>query len=250
MFLTQVIDRVVDSALALIYPQPCHVCGKSVESRADGFACSECWVATRVFSESDPVCWKCGAFARGTTSPALREQVRCRACEEDAFTAARACGIYEKALRANVLALKRQPHLSSRIIQLLSGAARKDPLNRCTCIVPVPLHPERQRVRGFNQAELISTELSRVIGVSLAAENLFRVLHTERHRAGMDAKARRQTVESAFAVRVPRLLRNQDILLVDDVFTSGATASACAGALVEAGARSVFVLTIARTMKY
>ena len=247
MFLTDAITRVCDSALALVYPQPCHVCGRSVESRSDGCACRDCWSATRLFPASAALCWKCGALARGTIKIESRELVRCRHCDEDAFAGARACGIYERALRAVVLSLKRQPYIPGRVAELLATTAQQHPLDGCTRIIPVPLHPQRLLVRGFNQAEVIAAEVSRKTGLPLDSRNLFRTVHTERHRAGMDAKSRRETVEEAFAVRVTRLIIDESILLVDDVFTSGATASACASALLRAGARSVFVLTIART---
>jgi ComF family protein len=110
----------------------------------------------------------------------------------------------------------------------------------------VPLHPSRQKSRGFNQAEIIASVVARSTGKIFDSGSLFRVLHTERHRAGMDAKARRETVEGAFAVRNRRLIADESILLVDDVFTTGATASACAQALLDAGAKEVLVLTIAR----
>lgn len=250
MFLTDAITRACDSALALVYPQPCHVCGQSVESRSEGCACRACWNSTRIFTSSNVVCWKCGAVAGGSIEIDSRESVRCRRCDLDTFDAARACGIYEKALRATVLSLKRQPYVPSRVSELLTSTARLDPFASCTRIIPVPLHPHRYRARGFNQAEVIGADVAKRTGLRLDSGNLFRTIHTERHRAGMDARSRRETVEDAFGVRVPGLIINESILLVDDVFTSGATASACASALLAAGARSVFVLTIARTANF
>ena len=76
--------------------------------------------------------------------------------------------------------------------------------------------------------------------------SLVRVTSTEKYRAGLDRKGRRDTVAGAFEVAHPRLVAGENILLVDDVFTTGATVSACAEALFAAGANSVFVLTIAR----
>ena len=76
--------------------------------------------------------------------------------------------------------------------------------------------------------------------------SLVRVSSTEKYRAGLDAKGRRDTVTGAFEVRHPRLIANENVLLVDDVFTTGATVSACAAALLGAGAHNVFVLTISR----
>lgn len=246
MFLTQAISQVYDSALALLYPQACAMCGKSVESRADGFACSTCWLATSVFTGVEAICWKCGMPAKGAVFPEHHAVVRCGRCDGEAFTAARSCGLYEKALRAAVLSLKSQPYVPGRLARLLESAAYRAPLNRADRIIPVPLHPRRQRTRGFNQAKIIGSALARRTGRLLDHSSLFRVLDTERHRAGMDSIARRETVEGAFAVRYPRLIAGESIMLVDDVFTTGATASACAKVLFSAGAKEVLVLTIAR----
>jgi ComF family protein len=110
----------------------------------------------------------------------------------------------------------------------------------------VPLHPKRQRSRGFNQAAIIAEVLSNRLGLPLDEVSLVRLTSTEKYRAGLDAKGRRDTVAGAFEVRHPRLIANETILLVDDVFTTGATVSACAAALLAAGAQHVFVLTISR----
>src|SRR6476660_8294670 len=115
MFLTDVISRVYDSALALVYPQPCQVCGRSVESRADGCACRDCWNSTTLIRPPAALCWKCGALARGTIKLESGELVLCRRCDDDGYSGARACGIYELALRAVVLSLKRQPHIPWRV---------------------------------------------------------------------------------------------------------------------------------------
>jgi len=248
MFLTRAINQIYDSALALVYPQVCAVCAASVEARADGVACATCWQSTRVFSGDEQICWKCGVLSKGTVSHEQRELIRCGHCDGEPFTAARSCGIYEKALRAAVLSLKNQPYVPRRLVQLLKEVADRPPLDRATRIIPVPLHPKRQRVRGFNQAENIGSAVARGSDRFLDRLSLFRVVHTDRHRAGMDAKARRETVEGAFAVRHPRLIAGESILLVDDVFTTGATASACASSLINAGAKEVFVLTIARAL--
>jgi ComF family protein len=172
--------------------------------------------------------------------------VRCGRCDEEAFTGARACGLYEGALRASILELKREPHVPTRLTHLLLDAQRRAPIKSANLIVPVPLHPMRERERGFNQASLLARALARLSGLPLDDHSVVRRLHTERHRAGMDAKARRKSVAEAFAVRDPKLVAGQRVLLIDDVFTTGATVSACASALKDAGAEEVFVLTVAR----
>lgn len=247
--LTNRLDRLFDAALALVYPQPCAACGvRGVERRADWPACAECWASTRLFAGDETLCWKCGAPAGGEVPPEVRPSVRCRRCDAEAFTAARACGLYEGALRAAVLGLKRDPFVPARLALMLREAARRAPLDAASLVVPVPLHPARRRERGFNQAALLAASVAEGAGLPLDRRSLARVAHGERRRAGMDARARRESVEGAFAAARPRLIRGESVLLVDDVFTTGATASACARALLDAGARAVFVLNAARAV--
>jgi ComF family protein len=203
-----------------------------------------------MFTGTETLCWKCGLPSKGTVADEKREQVRCRRCDDDAFTAARACGIYEGALRAAVLSLKREQHICSRLKQLMAATQKQYPLSEATRIVPVPLHPEREKARGFNQAAVIARELSRSTSLPLDEVSLVRAQHTNRHRAGMDWKGRRDTVADAFRVMYPALINGERVLLVDDVFTTGATVSSCAKTLLDAGATEVFVLTLARPVRY
>lgn len=247
--LTNTLDRLFDAALALVYPQGCAACGvRGVERRADWPACAACWAATRLFAGNETLCWKCGAPAGGEVPEEVRPSVRCRRCDPEEFTAARACGLYEGALRAAVLGLKRDPFVPPRLALMLREAARRAPLDAARVVVPVPLHPARERVRGFNQAALLASAVARGAGLPLDGWSLARVGHSKRHRAGMDARARRESVSEAFAVARPRLVRGESVLLIDDVYTTGATASACARALLDTGARAVFVLTAARAV--
>ena len=247
MWLARQLDALYDATLALVYPMKCAACGAaSVEGRRDAPACSACWQATTIFTGDETCCWKCGELARADVPPEKRLDVRCRRCDALAFTAARAVGKYEGALRACVLTLKHEPEVSERLGRLLLAAQQRPPLDTATRIVPVPLHAERERERGFNQAVTLAHTLALLSGLPLDEWSVARTKHTPRHRAGMDARARRETVESAFQVERPRLVEGERILLVDDVFTTGATGSACAQALKEAGALDVFVLTVAR----
>jgi ComF family protein len=250
MLLTRASSLGYDSLLALVYPQACAVCGDSVESRALGSACAKCWQQTRLFSGTETLCWKCGQPSLGTVPEEKHEEVRCRRCEHDSFTAARACGVYEGALRASVLLLKRTPSICHKLREQLVSTQQRSPLNKATRIIAVPLHAEREQARGFNQATLIGRELSRATSLPLDEVSLVRVKNVKRHRAGMDAKGRRDTVAAAFRVTHPALVAGERVLLVDDVFTTGATVSSCASALLDAGALEVFVLTIARPVRY
>ncbi|PYS71010.1 MAG: hypothetical protein DMF73_11575 [Acidobacteria bacterium] len=235
-----------DAALALVYPQPCAICGGSVESRHDGVACARCWNEAPLFRGDETLCWKCGALSLANVSDDKRKTIRCSRCDDDAFTAARACGLYEGALRASILELKRQPHVARRVAQLMFDVQQREPLNRADVIISVPLHHDRERERGFNQASVLARELARLVGLPFDEHSVVRRVHTERHRAGMDAKARRQSVANAFTVRHPKSIAGKRVLLIDDVFTTGATVSACATTMKDAGVTEVFVLTVAR----
>jgi competence protein ComFC len=115
-------------------------------------------------------------------------------------------------------------------------------------IIPTPLHPERLAERGFNQAEVVARELASLTGLRVDSTAVVRVKKTERHRAGLGARERARSLEKAFRVRAPRLVKDRVTLLVDDVMTTGSTAGEIARALLDGGARTVKVLTLARAM--
>lgn len=250
MFATTLTSQLYDAALALVYPQACAVCGSSVESRHDGVACAACWNATHLFRKDDTLCWKCGLFTAASITADRRKRVRCGQCDDDAFDAARACGFYEGALRASILELKRQPCVAQRLTRLMFDTLQRQPVKSADLIIPIPLHPSRERERGFNQAALLARELARLTHLPLDEYSIVRSVHTERHRAGMDSRARRDSVADAFVVRHPDSIAGRRVLLIDDVFTTGATVSACAAVLKDAGAKEVFVLTLARPERY
>lgn len=241
-----VISGAYDAVLTLVYPQRCGACNGPVESRHDGAACADCWQATRLFDEDDALCGKCGALSAAPFASTNRAALRCGHCDSYAFTAARAGGLYEGALRASVLALKREPDVARRLIETLQQTQARAPLADADLIVPVPLHGSRERERGFNQAIVLARELARATRLPIDEHTLVRRVHTERHRAGMDARARRDSVAGAFEVRQAKTIAGRNLLLIDDVFTTGATVSECAAVLKSAGAAEVYVLTIAR----
>jgi ComF family protein len=147
-----------------------------------------------------------------------------------------------------VIELKRVPQVPRRLAALMLETCRRPPLDRATLIVPVPLHPQRETERGFNQAMVLARVVSGLTRLPIAENCLLRVAHTERHRAGMDAQARRESVEGAFALVNPRFVEDESVLLIDDVLTTGSTLSACAVALRIAGVREVLALTLARRL--
>ncbi|MEP6788419.1 MAG: ComF family protein [Acidobacteriota bacterium] len=234
-----------NSLLSLIYPQECRVCNGAVETHEDGVACADCWAATRIFTGCEMLCDKCGAFFGDEAAPV---PVRCHKCDEHHYDKATAVGIYEKALAASIIDLKAKPLLAHRLREAITQTLKRAAHLNADMIVPIPLSKHRKLERGFNQAEVIAAELSRVSGMPVDASSLARKVHTPIHRMGMDQKARELTVNNAFEVTRPKLMSGRNVLLVDDVFTSGATASSCAKVLKKNGAQSVRVFTLARAV--
>ena len=161
------------------------------------------------------------------------------------FAALAASGPHTGLLRQALLALKygnaqqlAEP-LGARLAELLALLAWQVDL-----LLPVPLHPERERERGYNQAQLLADALGARLGIPLQPAALRRVVAT-RAQVGLDQQQRRRNVHAAFAAD-SRLVHGQHLLLVDDVYTTGATLEACAQALQDSGALSIHGLTLTR----
>ncbi|MCU1290206.1 MAG: putative amidophosphoribosyltransferase [Acidobacteria bacterium] len=236
-------NQVSNFLLALAYPQACHICERSVEDFSDGIACRKCWKKTRIFCGKETLCDKCGAFLSESEKPV---KTFCHRCDLDYYDAARAAGIYEKALAASVIQLKNEPHAAKTLRNLFISAFYNADFHDANLIIPVPLSKQRFLERGHNQAGVLADVLKKETKIKTDHKSLARKIHTPAHRAAMDEKARELSVKNAFEAARPEFIKNQIVLLVDDVFTSGATVSACAKVLKKAGASKVYVLTVAR----
>jgi ComF family protein len=156
-------------------------------------------------------------------------------------------GPYAGVLRAQVLFLKKKPYVCPRLREEIRKTVAGEPAFRdVQLVLPIPLHPRRRRERGYNQAELVAEEVARALARPLRREVVRRVIYTEPHRAGADAVARARSVARCFAVASPDALRGRVVLLVDDVYTTGATLNECAQTVRQAGARAVYGFVVAR----
>lgn len=237
------LTKIFDSLLTLAYPQACQVCQNSVENSCDGVVCRNCWKQTRVFSGKETVCHKCGKFLNDSENDF---QIFCHQCDEHFYDRARAVGLYENGLQASILHLKREPFVAKQLRKLFTSAFENSSFGNADKIIPVPLSKKRFLERGFNQAAVLAEILANSVKPEVDEYTLIRKIHTPIHRAGMDTKARELTVKNAFEVKRPKLIEGKKVLLVDDVFTSGATVSACAKILKKSGAEKVYVFTLAR----
>lgn len=135
--------------------------------------------------------------------------------------------------------------LTKYLARVLEGEVRK--MEWPDVIVPVPLHPKRLRSRGFNQSVIVARPLAKRLGITFDVETLVRATdpgpQVERER-----KERIKAVKGIFAVKNPRAIKGKNVLLIDDVLTTGATVNECARVLKKSGATRVDILTIARTL--
>ena len=178
-----------------------------------------------------PVCAACPERARGL------DYVR---------AAARYDGVTREALHAFKFRGRRAlaTPLGDLLVETATGRLPAGPPD---VLLPVPLHPRRERERGFNQAALLARALGRAWSRPVREDVLVRTVATA-SQTELDATARRANVRNAFRIRRPALVAGRHVALVDDVFTTGATLSECARCLREAGAARVGALTLARVV--
>jgi ComF family protein len=232
--------------LNLLFPPLCASCRAPVAQAHS--LCAPCW--GRIVFLADPICFVCGfPFEIDAGIDTL-----CAGCQQrmPAFDRARALMRYDEASRDPILALKRADRLD-----LVPGFARwiavagRELLLETDIIVPVPLHWKRLWGRRFNQSALIAGALGKLAGKPVDTLLLRRARATPSQGEMPSAGARRRNVQGAFRLtrKHEGRVRGKTILLIDDVFTTGATIEACAGSLKRAGASRVLVLTLARVVR-
>ena len=234
------------AALDLVFPARCPVCEATLGTGRRDPLCGACWSGiTRIEA---PFCSRCGVplYRLEGPVPPLDVGHECGVCATapPAFDWARAAARYEGPLREAVHRFKfgRRVTLARPLAALIvEECAAAVPAG--AVIVPVPLARERERERGFNQASLLAERLARALHARWRPRWLARPRATAPQTA-LDATERRANVRGAFVASTSAA--GADVVLVDDVLTTGATAAECAHALRAAGARSVGVLTVAR----
>lgn len=241
----------IDALASVLFAAPCRVCGQPLRNASRIPICTACLEGfDRI---TDPLCLGCG---RPFVSPVAAEAGRplCRLCRAGfyAFERARSFAAYDDALSEAISLLKYEE--VTRLGQwfaarLAETVAREGGEWRADVVAPVPLHPERQRERGYNQAELIARPLAKRLGLRCDARLLVR-LKPRPPRLLLSRRERWESVRGAYATHPGRDVDNLRVLLVDDVLTTGATLDSCARALKDAGAAAVLGLTVARVCSW
>lgn len=261
------------SLFLTLFPADCHICGSPLLQPSRLPVCENCLHAPRPLTGS--LCDICGeSCAAGLQSFTALDcaPARCRLCRlaPPPFERAVANGSYDGALRDLIHLLKFEevrpaaPVLGRMLADSISALQPFLPPGTIV-VVPVPLHAQKIAQRGFNQAELIARSALKQLArrhswvgttdplplaarFDLCAHTLLRSRDTG-SQIGLTSHQRRKNLRGAFSIKDPAPILGRDILLIDDVYTTGATASECARVLRRAGAVRVWVATVARTIK-
>ncbi|MGI9104430.1 MAG: ComF family protein [Terriglobales bacterium] len=275
-----------DGLLSVLFPSHCRFCQAPLTRASRLPVCATCLEAIRPIG--GPVCAACGErlfspewcvpspepsseprvaspenSSRTRGPVAIRSErdgaLLCLQCmqKEPAFTRAAAYGSYDGGLRELIHLLKYDAvrpaaNVLGRMLAEVIADIADAFGDRAPVILPVPLHQDKLRQRGFNQAELIARAALKLkpaaLEVKLNTSTLTRHRATE-SQTGLTPQQRRENVRGAFRVAGCDEIAGRDILLIDDVFTTGTTASECARVLRRAGAERVWVATVARVLK-
>ncbi len=224
----------------IIFPENlyCIGCDKPIKKGRPDSLCDNC--REKMIYNQPQMCTRCGKF---------QKQKKAHFCESCAvkppvYDRAAASVVYEDEAIKIVHALKYggRSYMAKNVGYIMSGAVKS--IGEYDIIIPVPLHRSRRKMRGFCQTTLISRSLSEISGKPLYKDALIRVKKTAPMR-GLGTDERRENIEAAFETKRPEIFEGKRVLLVDDVLTTGSTASECASVIKAAGAKSVYLAVFA-----
>ena len=230
---TDKINRIAQVLIDLVYPRRCPVCGDIVSKRRSDI-CPGC--ERKLTFVTPPFCLRCG-------KPVFDSVKYCPDCAKDThvYDEGRAALVYDDYMRKSIYAFKyygkrEYAEYYGRVMyERLADAIRAWDVE---AIIPVPIHKSRLRKRGYNQAELIAGQLGKRLGISVRNDLVTRSLSTKVQK-DLSAKARQNNLKKAFNV-TQNVVKLDSVLIVDDIYTTGATVDAMARSLKGAGIKKVF----------
>lgn len=247
MGLPSILRETLDALASVVFPAPCRICEETLVTASRVPVCAAC--LDKLQALSGPHCARCGRPFVSEVA-AASAQPQCQLCRRGVydFDSARSFTAYDKHATKAVVLLKyhRVTPLANWFAARLAEMVRREGI-AADVVVPVPLHRARQRERGYNQAELIARPLAKQLGLPLEPVLLVRTKpRPEKHR--LTRKERWSSVKGAYSAQEGTRIDKRMVLLVDDVFTTGATLDACSRALRKAGAAGVIGVTVARVV--
>ena len=243
------LPEISGALVSVVFPSRCRICERVLTSASRVPICQECLSSFERVPRI--ICEICGRPLPGLVKKE-GESPLCPACQQKtyAFDRARSFAVYAEAVVRAILLLKFEQiePLGAWFSERLAEMVNADADGLSADVVPVPLHREREKELGYNQAALLFEPLAKKLRLPHKAVLLMRT-RTRPDKQVLSLEERWESVRGAFATRPGSQVDNLRVLLVDDVLTTGATLDACARALREAGAKSVIGLTVARTVR-
>jgi len=227
---------VINKFLRILFPESCPLCKKPSRDHKTAPICPKCW--DNISPYNGPICQVCG-------KPLVSEaSITCADCmiDKPMFRMARSFGLYEGALKEAINLLKY--HRIKRLAKPLSYLLMKIKIPNVSAILPIPLYKRRLREREFNQSALLANYLAKNLGIPLFLNSLVKVRDTM-PQVRLGAKERKKNPKNAFEVKDKEFIQGKELLLIDDVFTTGATVKECSKVLKKAGAKEIYVITLA-----
>lgn len=229
--------------LNLLYPRRCPICDDIVIPKGN-LVCDSCKDILTPLRE--PLCYKCGRQILSS------DREYCDTCLNYNFSFDKAFSLwpYNHTVKSSLSNFKYKGrreyanYYGSKLCEHYSSLIKS--LN-IDVIIPVPVHRERLKDRGYNQAMLIASDLSKRLSIPLAGDYLIRSKNTVAQK-NLDPIERRKNLREAFSINKPSTYYSsyiRSVLLIDDIYTTGSTANACAAVLKESGAKNVYVLCMA-----
>jgi ComF family protein len=230
----------LDKFLNTLFPESCPVCQKPSYDHKTAPICTECWQSIQPYNGQK--CRKCGKPLFSDISTVCGECIK----DEPAFRSARSFGLYDGTLRKAINLFKY--HNIKRLSKPLSEIILRIRIPRVDAVLPVPLYKKRLRQREFNQSALFAKYIAKNLGITLLLDCLVKIKDTM-PQVGLSSKDRLKNIRKAFGIKDKKLIEGKKVLLIDDVITTGATVRECSRALKKAGAKEIYVITLAHGIR-
>ena len=239
--LSSLLREMFETATVFLYPATCRGCEEFLGIVPVPYICSDCWQDVQYLEP--PWCDICG-------TPGVNGLCDDCAISPPRYGKLRAIAFYQTTLQQAIHLFKfeKKKVFAQHLIELINGHIPPDcDIATYDFILPIPIHKKRLRERGFNQATLLADGIAKAEDIPVLVDTLVRQRHTVA-QSSLDRDARQQNIVGAFEVRNPSVIRGKRILIIDDVFTTGATIREAVSELWTADPAEIDVLTLAKTL--
>ncbi len=233
--------RFCDVILQWFYPPRCVLCGKLIKIGQQDILCNNC---------QNTVQWKEGAVCQKCGRSIYTNEKYCERCQKANFVFEKGIAVFSYSDVRDAIAhfkfhyWKRDAVPLAKLMGDYLLTHYTELVEQTELLIPVPMYEKKQKIRGFNQSELLAKAISKRIEKPYSANNLKRIRNTQ-PQSLLNAEQRKQNIKGAFSVENVEEIKGKTVLLIDDIFTTGTTVNECSKVLYESGAKSVLFFSLA-----